>query len=159
MLAASLSHQTTSSPGAPHQQQLLLLLLLLQGGPLCAEWQSRDRSANSFTSPTHSGWLTKQGAIHKTWRKRYFVLNEHLLYYYTSSSVTNHTSFVECAQSVGAEMLLFLLVFVRSTGGMQAKLPKGVIDLTGCEVMRVIILSALGSRLCFNDAIGMRCRI
>lgn len=73
-----------------------------------------NTSADSFESPTHSGWLTKQGAIHKTWRKRYFVLNQHLLYYFDGSS---------------------------------ARRPKGVIDLTGCEVMRDM---TRGKKHCFQ---------
>jgi len=73
-----------------------------------------NTSADSFESPTHSGWLTKQGAIHKTWRKRYFVLNRHLLYYFDGSS---------------------------------ARRPKGVIDLTGCEVMRDM---TRGKKHCFQ---------
>ena len=40
-------------------------------------------SSQSATAPgTKSGWLVKQGHVFRTWKKRWFVLEDQLLKYY-----------------------------------------------------------------------------
>ena len=40
--------------------------------------------ASAFTSPDCAGFLRKEGGRFKTWKKRYFILANNYLYYYTS---------------------------------------------------------------------------
>jgi hypothetical protein len=35
----------------------------------------------------HAGWLVKQGALHKNWKKRWFVVRGGHMLYYSSPSV------------------------------------------------------------------------
>ena len=37
------------------------------------------------------GWLTKQGDEYKNWKKRYFVLQDNILYYFAEQKVRNHS--------------------------------------------------------------------
>ena len=39
-------------------------------------------SAQSLAPPEKDGWLTKQGGSIKTWKKRYFILKDNILYYF-----------------------------------------------------------------------------
>ena len=45
--------------------------------------------ANSFTSPRKTGWLTKHGGhgIGANWKKRWFILDNHYLFYYKGQNV------------------------------------------------------------------------
>lgn len=36
----------------------------------------------TFFNPDREGWLTKEGGLHKSWRKRYFILKDNCLYYF-----------------------------------------------------------------------------
>lgn len=46
--------------------------------------QYANTAADAFSNPAMTGWLTKQGSVHKTWHKRYFVLEGTALIYYDS---------------------------------------------------------------------------
>eukprot|EP00294_Goniomonas_avonlea_P017370 CAMPEP_0114556888 /NCGR_PEP_ID=MMETSP0114-20121206/9527_1 /TAXON_ID=31324 /ORGANISM="Goniomonas sp, Strain m" /LENGTH=125 /DNA_ID=CAMNT_0001742119 /DNA_START=54 /DNA_END=431 /DNA_ORIENTATION=- len=45
-----------------------------------------DAGAETKTGPMLSGWLTKKGAIFKTWNKRWFVLTPTEIQYYGSET-------------------------------------------------------------------------
>jgi len=47
---------------------------------------------------SHSGWLTKQGHIFHTWKKRWFVLDKQLLKYYKSSTEDANLSISKAPQ-------------------------------------------------------------
>lgn len=36
----------------------------------------------TFFNPDREGWLIKEGGLHKSWRKRYFILKDNCLYYF-----------------------------------------------------------------------------
>lgn len=36
----------------------------------------------TFFNPDNEGWLTKEGGLHKSWKKRYFILKDNCLYYF-----------------------------------------------------------------------------
>jgi hypothetical protein len=40
-----------------------------------------------FQQELHAGWLVKQGALHKNWKKRWFVVRGGHMLYYSSPSV------------------------------------------------------------------------
>lgn len=39
----------------------------------------------TFFNPDREGWLVKEGGLHKSWRKRYFILKDNCLYYFKNS--------------------------------------------------------------------------
>ena len=50
---------------------------------MCTGCRSKKKPT-SWTRPDYDGWLTKQGAKRKTWKKRWFELTETHLRYYTA---------------------------------------------------------------------------
>jgi hypothetical protein len=45
------------------------------------------QSFDQFPQELHAGWLVKQGALHKNWKKRWFVVRGGHMLYYSSPSV------------------------------------------------------------------------
>ncbi len=45
------------------------------------------QSFDQFQQELHAGWLVKQGALHKNWKKRWFVVRGGHMLYYSSPSV------------------------------------------------------------------------
>lgn len=54
-----------------------------------ATWQDPDpehyKGIEFWSNPERSGWLTKQGEIIKTWRRRWFVLKQGKLFWFKDS--------------------------------------------------------------------------
>eukprot|EP01116_Phalansterium_solitarium_P016463 TRINITY_DN3830_c0_g1_i4.p1 TRINITY_DN3830_c0_g1~~TRINITY_DN3830_c0_g1_i4.p1 ORF type:complete len:1404 (-),score=508.12 TRINITY_DN3830_c0_g1_i4:741-4952(-) len=47
-------------------------------------WISRDNDPQfqSYENPQKAGWLTKEGHLVKTWKRRWFILKDYLLFYF-----------------------------------------------------------------------------
>ena len=43
----------------------------------------------TFFNPIKEGWLWKQGGRYKTWKRRWFILNDGCLYYFELTAVIN----------------------------------------------------------------------
>jgi len=41
----------------------------------------------TFFNPIREGWLWKQGGRYKTWKRRWFILNDGCLYYFELTAV------------------------------------------------------------------------
>jgi hypothetical protein len=76
-----------------------------------------------------SGWLTKQGHIFRTWKKRWFVLEEQLLKYYKAADES--TSTVDPANVGDSDM-------------------KGCISIQSCKVTALAPADAGGKSFCFQ---------
>ena len=53
--------------------------------------------------PERSGWLTKQGAIVKSWKRRYFVLKDGFLYYFKSENAESPQGVIEVVRRAERE--------------------------------------------------------
>lgn len=51
-------------------------------------------SVSSLKNPEFTGWLTKQGANMKTWKRRYFVLTDKDIYYFKTTTATDMTGII-----------------------------------------------------------------
>ncbi|KAL6077081.1 Ras GTPase-activating protein 1 [Balamuthia mandrillaris] len=120
--------------------------------------QYSHKSADSFGTSVAQGYLVKRGEIHRVWRERYFVLEGCFLFYYANAKV----SFLPLTSLASLSALSFLssvflffssFLFVvllppyKPNKHQQASKPKGLIDLSGCEVLRDI---TRGKKNCFQ---------
>ncbi|MCL7046057.1 hypothetical protein MKW94_004441 [Papaver nudicaule] len=58
-----------------------------------------------WNNPEKSGWLTKQGEVIKTWRRRWFVLKQGKLFWFKDSNVNSRLVKPRGVISVGANCL------------------------------------------------------
>lgn len=70
-------------------------------------------SVSSLGSPQHAGWMTKRGGKVHSWKRRWMVLKDSILYYFTKPHVSSH---------------LILRVYLLT---LQATKLTGLITLTG----------------------------
>jgi len=62
---------------------------LLQRKPTTIEVTSKTNAPSSDTQLYRNGYLTKEGEIMKTWKKRWFRIHDHYLSYYNNAGDTN----------------------------------------------------------------------
>ena len=89
----------SSSPPSPPS----LLHLLPPPPPL----QSSDGpSASSFISPRKTGWLYKHGGsgVSSHWRKRWFIVDHHYLFYYKGPNVSTRCLWLCCLLQLHAQI-------------------------------------------------------
>ena len=88
-------------------------------------------SSQSATAPgTKSGWLVKQGHVFRTWKKRWFVLEDQLLKYYKVAEPKD-----DAGSSDAAPVLQEL---------------KGCISIQHCELAVAAADQADGRQFCFR---------
>lgn len=79
-----------------------------------------------------SGWLTKQGHIFRTWKKRWFVLEDQLLKYYKAADESSSAAAMADPGKVGDSDM------------------KGCISIQGCKVAPLAPVDAGGKSFCFQ---------
>jgi len=90
---------------------------------------SAEMAEPSSPYATKSGWLTKQGHIFRTWKKRWFVLEEQLLKYYKAADESTSTANPE---KMGDSDM------------------KGCISIQNCKVVTLPPADAAGRSFCFQ---------
>ncbi|UYV64043.1 CYTH1 [Cordylochernes scorpioides] len=78
---------------------------------------------HTFFNPDREGWLWKQGGRYKSWKRRWFILNDNCLYYFEYTTVGG------LAVATGFFMLI--------GGYVQDKEPRGIIPLENVQVRDV----------------------
>lgn len=71
------------------QEVLELIFKSIKEEPFQIPDESYDDLMYTFFSPQMEGWLWKQGGSWKTWKRRWFVLNDKVIYYFQHTAETN----------------------------------------------------------------------
>lgn len=79
----------------------------------------------TFYNPIREGWLWKQGGRYKTWKRRWFILNDGCLYYFELTAVTKLEN--ACASKGDS----------KSKTKIKDKEPRGIIPLENVNVREV----------------------
>ena len=71
------------------REMLKAIYMSIKEEPFLIPDENYEDLTYTFFCPDMEGWLIKQGGTWKTWKRRWFVLNDSCLYYFQSTAENN----------------------------------------------------------------------